>query len=815
LKYLLAGLALLISIGVKAQNDSLSSTKKYINQGIIIGNVMDAESSKAIPSVTIMLSNKLDSSFSRTTISAKDGAFIFDQLPHGYYSLKISASGYGSLKLDSIYIRAERFDFDLGDIKLNKKTTQLDEVVIYVEKPLIENKDGKIVFNAGESALSASSSTTDLLKQAPLVNVDDDGKVTVAGKEVKILIDDKPVELNGKQLQDLLESMPGSMIDRIEVLTTPPPQYANERGGVINIVTKKGKVGVSGRLNINYGTRGAAGINGSFSYRKNKFALNASGGYGYNEYRGSSYSKRQNMYVDSTNFFNTTALSGSNYKRPTARLSMDYDINKNNSVNFTFLFNASNALINSTNEYTNLNRFSAIYKLSDRFINTGSQSNNPNFTLSYAVKAKDPREVLRIIAGINFNISEVDKDFFQQFLNPDYTQTGIDSTQKQNTNAKNHTSSFRINYDKPVGKKLSLNLGTTYTRFINHNILNTEFLKKPEMLFVQNSVLSNDFKYHQTIYALRAAMIYTFIPDFNVTMGVQDEHTATNFDFENSIEKYPNNYWSMLPFATVRKKWKNDVSITANYKRSIQRPGLNELNPSIDYSDPYNRRYGNPYLQPYFSDNTDLIIGKWNKNYYMNISFGYDVVKDIYSSIRTLQTDGKTDITWQNISGRKEYHVNTWDGYTISKKSKINISLGYTYNMYSDFDREIRKFRNGGSLFSTLNSSYQFSDLLNSNASLTLNRFSNPQGTIRTALSMNIGAQRKFLNKKLIISVNIVDPFKQLQNKFFTYGTNFILESSNSPQTRDFRIAAAYIFSKTPKKNKVAELLKKKGMSIK
>src|SRR5207344_420964 len=120
---------------------------------------------------------------------------------------------------------------------------------------------------------------------------------------------------------------------KIEVMTTPPPQYANERGGVINIVTKKGRVGMNGRLNLNYGTRGEAGINASFGYRKNKFALNISGGYGSNEYQGNSYSNRQNRYIDSTNFFNTIALSNSNNKRPNARLSADYDLNKRNSVN--------------------------------------------------------------------------------------------------------------------------------------------------------------------------------------------------------------------------------------------------------------------------------------------------------------------------------------------------------------------------------------------------------------------------------------------------------------------------------------------------
>ena len=113
----------LIFTGAKAQNDSLNNLKKNLQQGIIIGNIMDAESSKPIPSTTITLTNHIDSLFSITTISEKDGAFVFDQLPYAYYSIKISAIGYGSLKMDSIYIRAERFDFDLGDLKLNKKTT--------------------------------------------------------------------------------------------------------------------------------------------------------------------------------------------------------------------------------------------------------------------------------------------------------------------------------------------------------------------------------------------------------------------------------------------------------------------------------------------------------------------------------------------------------------------------------------------------------------------------------------------------------------------------------------------------------------------
>ncbi|OYW17001.1 MAG: hypothetical protein B7Z54_09010, partial [Sphingobacteriales bacterium 12-47-4] len=164
-------------------------------------------------------------------------------------------------------------------------------------------KEGNITFNAGESALSAGSSASELLTNVPLVTKDPDGKILVKGKEPRILIDDKPVSLNLQQLQDLLESMPGSSIEKIEVLTNPPPQYANEQGGVINIVTKKGRIGKSGRVTLFGGSRGEAGLNASYSYRRKGLAINLNTGMSYNRYTGEGNSQRQNIYTDSTNFF--------------------------------------------------------------------------------------------------------------------------------------------------------------------------------------------------------------------------------------------------------------------------------------------------------------------------------------------------------------------------------------------------------------------------------------------------------------------------------------------------------------------------------
>ena len=217
---------------------------------------------------------------------------------------------------------------------------------------------------------------------------------------------------------------------------------------------------MSGRLNVSYGTRGENGINGNFAYRKNKIALNVSAGFGYNEFEGSSYSNRQNIYIDSVNYFNTTGINGNNSLRPNVRASFDYELNNHHAFNFTAFYNSSTAASNNNNQYTNINSNNLIYRLSNRFTATNSTSASPNFNATYTNKGKKPGVIFKIITGVNFGINNNERDYYQQFLNPDYSFTGTDSSQQQDTKIKSTTISIRFNYDRPLkNNKFYINLG--------------------------------------------------------------------------------------------------------------------------------------------------------------------------------------------------------------------------------------------------------------------------------------------------------------------------------------------------------------------
>ncbi|MBM3416616.1 MAG: hypothetical protein FJY20_09240 [Bacteroidetes bacterium] len=616
----------------------------------------------------------------------------------------------------------------------------------------------------------------------------------------KILIDDKPVELNLQQLQDLLESLPGSSIEKIEVMTNPPPQYANEQGGVINIVTQKGKVGKSGRINVSAGTRREGSIHGNFSYRKQGFAVSINAGAGFNRLVGNGYSIRNNIYTDSSNFFNTTNHFTNKNWRPNLRVNMDYDINKNNQLNFVFNYNQNSYDNFNSTEFRNFNRFNDLWKLSRRDVQNEGDHYSPGMNFTYTWKGK-PGETLKIIAGYNFSLNRSDRDFYQQYFNPDYTFSGTDSAQQQLNNTKVNGHHLRVNYDKMRdNKKTFLSFGTAYNRSNNHVVVDASYKKKPEGIMVPLDLLSNDFWFHQTVTNIRASVKQLLGENFSFTAGTSAEKTDIGFELLKESGEVKNHYWTLLPFANINKTWKEKLNLTLAYRRSIRRPGINELNPAIDFSNPYNIRFGNEKLEASTAHNFDFVAGRTKTKYYVNLGIGYNIVEDVFSQVRTLIPGEKTQITWENISGRKEYEISTWNGVTLSQKLKVNLSASFIYNVYGEFDKTVRRFRDGGSFTFNLNYSFTPTDLWNITSSFNLNRFANPQGFARWTTSMNIGVQRKFFAKKLVITVNAIDPFVQQQTRSFTYAPNFNLESFNATQTRNYRLSVAYNFTKTAKK---------------
>lgn len=286
--------------------------------------------------------------------------------------------------------------------------------------------------------------------------------------------------------------------------------------------------------------------------------------------------------------------------------------------------------------------------------------------------------------------------------------------------------------------------------------------------------------------------------------GINTEATNIHFHFPENGKNVTNQYINWLPFMNLNYTGSRKATLQASYRRTIRRPGINELNPAIDYTDPYNIRYGNPDLLPTLAHTFDLVYGKTQTKYFFNLGIGYNEVQDIFSQIRNLQNDGKTVFTWDNVSNRREYEASSWGGLTLAKKLKLNASATYLFNQYGSFDKTVRRFRDGANITTNFSVHYTPVDVWTFTFTGNFNRFANPQGSVRSNWLMNVGMQRKLFKKQVMLGFHMVDPIFQQQNQVRTFGSNFELESFSRTFTRNFRLVLSYQFNKTRTASKLA-----------
>src|SRR5689334_5607433 len=125
--------------------------------------------------------------------------------------------------------------------KTDTVAKSLQAVTVKSQRPPVERKIDRVVVNADAMLTAAGSTAIDLLEKSPGVSIDNNGVISLQGKNgVVIFVDDKPTYLSGTDLENYLRSLPASSIDVIEIMTNPPAKYdAAGGGGVINIRLKR------------------------------------------------------------------------------------------------------------------------------------------------------------------------------------------------------------------------------------------------------------------------------------------------------------------------------------------------------------------------------------------------------------------------------------------------------------------------------------------------------------------------------------------------------------------------------------------------
>jgi hypothetical protein len=166
----------------------------------------------------------------------------------------------------------------------NTSSDALQTIVVQGQKLTVESKIDRKIYSVPDDAQSTLGTLSDILNVIPSIDVDADGAVSLRGDtNVLILIDGKPAtQLQGSKAGDNLQSISAADVERIEVLTTPPPQFkAQGAAGVINIITRKhaAKESASGSMTGSLGSAGRWLVAGNGNYGGEHFTASLTAGF--------------------------------------------------------------------------------------------------------------------------------------------------------------------------------------------------------------------------------------------------------------------------------------------------------------------------------------------------------------------------------------------------------------------------------------------------------------------------------------------------------------------------------------------------------
>jgi outer membrane receptor protein involved in Fe transport len=734
------------------------------NEIEIKGFVFDQSSSQPIPFATIVVGDQSTQMPITGVTTSDDGSFTIIA-PSAWVYLEISFIGYKTIRLQDFVVSSNQVD--VGEILLNEQSQMLGEVEVTGEKSTTEFKLDKRIFNVGKDLSSVGASALEVLDNVPSVTVSIEGQVSLRGNAgVQILINGKPSVLTSEG-GNALGSITADMIERVEVITNPSAKYEAEgTAGIINIVIKKDeREGINGSFTLNYGRpeNNSAGL--SLNRRTEKFNLFTQMGYGVRNYPRDTKNKNDNFLT------NTQVLTeGTEYRKEkffNFILGTDYYINPQNVITLTgfYAFEAEEQPSN-TNVKEYFDNTKLISEWNREEVTTAG---NPKYQYEFVYK-KDflDNEDHDLIFSATGNLFSKEQN--SEFFNTTVSGSSAFDDQLTRTYFKELVNTFKLDYTHPIGKNWTVEGGFQYA----HNDVSNDFevQDKSNGQWIVNDGLTNVFEFKQGV--LGAYGITAFEADpWGIQLGLRTENTQVNTILVNTNEKNSQDFTDFFPSLNTSYKFSKAFSLQAGYSKRIYRPRLWDLNPFFNIRNSFNYRKGNPNLRAEYSDSYEVsaifVEGIFSMNmslYQLNTTNTIEIVSTIQDNISIsgpenlgtkrvngIEINGKISPT-NNIVINGDFNFNTFD----RKASWQNRSYDFKGNSWTS--ELMSKFKLPKDFDVELSWNYQ-------------SGFKTVDGETLPSQFLNVGARKKLLKGKGVISFNLRDLFVTRVREQRTIRDNF------------------------------------------
>ena len=816
--FCLSGMKLLLNIALFFLTYPMAFAQQD-KRTLISGKVTEQSTQEPVEYATVSVIMEETGKVITGSLTDSEGEFKIFDIAVGRYTIEVDHISYEKSTLKGITIDGAGHQVSLGTISISPSMLTLEAVTVASDKPVIENKVGKIIYNVSSDITSQGGLAIDVLKKVPQVTVDVDGNVELQGNSnIKFLINGKPSTVFGNSLSDALASIPASQIRTIEAITNPGARYeAQGTGGVINIILEDNKMkGVTGNVNLSAGTRLENG-SANLGRKNNNFGLNAFFSGNWRLRSDGSFSNLRETTDTAAGVITSLLQEGTNYFVRNGFRSgagFEWDISKRDNLTGSVGYNqfnfSSSGLTGQELLMSDLSGNNSFEIFTERNSDSRRKFRSVDWSLDYRRNFGREKHELGILLSSSYGrpgSSYTQTEFYTGEANP-YKGSSSDNPGIDNQ------MELAVDYVLPVNDSLLIETGIKATYQNLTSIADVSVFSPSDNEYTIDPLQSYNLKYLKMIYAGYFTTNFKLLRFLDLKPGLRYEYTFADIKFPNTSVP---SYGTLVPSIVVSHDFGGKNSLQLSYGRRIERPDYGELNPFINRSDPYNITTGNIFLEPEIGNNIELsfstgfkkggnlrlaLTERMNTGEIEDVTVfypEYTIGDSVYSNVSVT--------TVQNIG--KEYNsgFSTFISYPVTSKFSLRGNL-MVFHTYIASNLSAGNLSTGFRTRLNLNATYELpKDLVLELFGFYRSGGRGIQGREPQFFIYNFAFRKKFLNQNASFGFTATNPFSRSIRQVTTITT----ENSTSTRTRDlpfrsFGISFSYKFGKMESQKREREI---------
>ncbi|RYD64489.1 MAG: TonB-dependent receptor, partial [Sphingomonadales bacterium] len=416
-----------------------------------------------------------------------------------------------------------------------------NEVVVTGQKAEVSTAPDRLSFNIANDLQAQNGTVADALRGVPGVEVDLEGNVSLRGdRGVTILVDGRPsAMMSGESRANILQSMPASSIERVEVITNPSAAMSPEgSGGVINLVSKQARPGArSGTVRATLASRQSASLN--LNGVLSKPGLTVTGDVGYRHFRTEQGAEQDRSRFDALSNSFITSRQDSRQRNTVdfanGRVAMDYDVDKVNRLSTEFSYR--DGRFNAKRTDTFASQSSAYVRESD----ANMKNSGGGGRLSW--RRTLPGEGHEFVADVELQRGSFERDV--RAVTMPSLPAGAAQYERIGNRLKNTDFNVKLDYKRPMGEGNSLNIGYEYE--LDHDAFDFSGARgASNSTLLPIAALTNRFEYDRAIHALYGTFQFQ-LGKFNFQPGLRAEQVDNRIDQITGGVHVDNGYFRVYP----------------------------------------------------------------------------------------------------------------------------------------------------------------------------------------------------------------------------------------------------------------------------